>query len=126
MTYFGIQTESPLTGARRSHKPDTFHRAANRQSPYPKRGRTWGRGSDRHVSHCNIVGHDKKDCGNKQSGLPRHSENEYYSNFKAKDKGNVADQSSNAVPESSYIAGLTLFDSRLLPRFGRNATHHFT
>jgi hypothetical protein len=85
-------------------------------------------------SHCNIVGHDKKDCGNKQSGLPRckfcniigHSENEYYSNFKAKDKGNVADQSSNAVPESSYIAGLTLFDYRLLPQFGRNATHHFT
>ena len=80
--FFYIQTGPPLTGARRSHQPNPLQRAANRQSPYPKRGSTRGRGNGRHVrfaasngrsrtstrcSHCKIVGHDEKDCRNKNS-----------------------------------------------------------
>jgi hypothetical protein len=47
--FFYIQTGPPLTGARRSHQPNPLQRAANRQSPYPKRGSTRGRGNGRHV-----------------------------------------------------------------------------
>lgn len=80
--YFGIQTGPPLTGARRSNQPDPFQRAANRQSPYPNRGSTRGRGNGRHVrfaasngrsrtsthcSHCKIVGNDERDSRNKNS-----------------------------------------------------------
>lgn len=156
--YFGIQMDSTLTGAGQSYQPDISQRAANRQSPYPIRGRARDRGirfggSSRHVrfatsngtlrtstrcSHCNIIANNEKDCRNKKSGLIRckscniigHFENECYSRFRAQaqEKANVADQSPNADQDTSYIAGLTLSDSRSKMDFflDSGATQHIT
>ncbi|EFX81312.1 hypothetical protein DAPPUDRAFT_317436 [Daphnia pulex] len=144
--YFGIQTGPPLTGARRSNQPDPFQRAVNRQSPYP-RGSTRGRSNGRHVrfaasngrsrtstrcSHCNIVGHDEKDCRNKNSDslyiLQHHRtlQERMLQRIQGSGKGLPC---RSVIERRQWLhrgANVIQFQVKngFLPRFGSNAAHH--